>query len=42
MIEIAAIDNDQMLLEGMATWLASVPDIRLTATARSVAGGGAR
>ncbi|WP_432906397.1 LuxR C-terminal-related transcriptional regulator [Micromonospora matsumotoense] len=37
LIEVAAIDNDQMLLEGMATWLASVPDIRLTATARSVA-----
>ncbi|MFI9639336.1 LuxR C-terminal-related transcriptional regulator [Micromonospora sp. NPDC051925] len=36
LIEIAAIDNDQMLLDGMATWLASVPDIRLTATARSV------
>jgi two-component system, NarL family, nitrate/nitrite response regulator NarL len=36
-IEIAAIDNDQMLLEGMATWLAKVPDIRLAATASSVA-----
>ncbi|MEV0272354.1 response regulator transcription factor [Hamadaea sp. NPDC050747] len=37
MIEIAAIDNDQMLLEGMATWIAGVPDIRLVATAPSVA-----
>lgn len=35
-IEVAAIDNDQMLLEGMATWMAQVPDIRLTATATSV------
>ncbi|MBB5868285.1 DNA-binding NarL/FixJ family response regulator [Allocatelliglobosispora scoriae] len=37
MIEIAAIDNDRMLLEGMAAWIAKVPDIRLTATASSVA-----
>jgi len=35
-IEVAAIDNDQMLLEGMTTWMAQVPDIRLTATATSV------
>jgi two-component system nitrate/nitrite response regulator NarL len=37
LIEIAAIDNDRMLLEGMATWLAAVSDIRLVATAASVA-----
>lgn len=37
MIEIAAIDNDQMLLEGMSTWMGKVPDIRLGATATSVA-----
>jgi DNA-binding NarL/FixJ family response regulator len=36
-IEIAAIDNDRMLLEGMSTWLAEVADIRLAATASSVA-----
>lgn len=36
-IDIAAIDNDRMLLEGMATWLAGVPDIRLEAIASSVA-----
>ncbi len=36
-IEIAAIDNDQMLLEGMAHWLTRQPDIRMRATANSVA-----
>lgn len=36
MIEVAAIDNDRMLLEGMTTWMTQVPDIRLTATATSV------
>jgi DNA-binding NarL/FixJ family response regulator len=36
-IEIAAIDNDRMLLEGMSTWLAEIPDIHLEATASSVA-----
>ena len=36
-IEIAAINNDRMLLEGMSTWLAEVPDIHLEATASSVA-----
>jgi len=35
-IEVAAIDNDQMLLEGMTTWMSQIPDIRLTATATSV------
>jgi DNA-binding NarL/FixJ family response regulator len=37
MIEIAAIDNDQMLLEGLAHWLTALPDIRMTASATSVA-----
>lgn len=36
MIEVSAIDNDQMLLEGMCTWMARLPDIALTATAHSV------
>ena len=36
LIEVAAIDNDQMLLEGLATWISKVPDIRLSATASSV------
>jgi len=35
-IEVAAIDNDQMLLEGMSTWMAKLTDIRLAATATSV------
>ncbi|SEE57343.1 LuxR C-terminal-related transcriptional regulator [Jiangella alba] len=35
-IDIAAIDNDQMLLEGMTTWLFRVPDIRLVRTATTV------
>lgn len=35
-IDIAAIDNDRMLLEGMATWISRMPDIRLAATASSV------
>lgn len=36
MIDIAGIDNDQMFLEGMATWLARVPDISLVQTATTV------
>lgn len=36
LIEVSAIDNDQMLLEGMSTWMARLPDIWLTATANSV------
>jgi two-component system, NarL family, nitrate/nitrite response regulator NarL len=36
-IEIGAIDNDQMLLQGMAAWIAGTGDIDLTATATSVA-----
>ncbi len=36
-IEIAAIDSDQMLLEGMAHGMSQLPDIRLVCTAGSVA-----
>ncbi|MFF3855938.1 LuxR C-terminal-related transcriptional regulator [Micromonospora sp. NPDC002575] len=36
MIEIGAIDNDQMLLEGMSAWMSRLPDITLTALAVSV------
>lgn len=35
-IDIAVIENDQMLLEGMTTWLSRVPDIRLVRTATTV------
>jgi two-component system, NarL family, nitrate/nitrite response regulator NarL len=35
-LEVGAIDNDQMLLEGMAAWIARSEDIVLTATATSV------
>jgi len=36
MIEIGVIDDDQMLLQGMAAWIGSTGDIRLTVTAASV------
>ena len=36
MIEIGVIDDDQMLLQGMAAWIGSTGDIRLAATAASV------
>ncbi len=36
MIEIGVIDDDQMLLQGMAAWIASTGDIRLVAAATSV------
>jgi two-component system, NarL family, nitrate/nitrite response regulator NarL len=36
-IEIGVIDNDQMLLQGMAAWIAGTGDIDLAATATSVA-----
>ena len=36
-IEIGVIDNDQMLLQGMAAWIAGTGDIDLTATGTSVA-----
>jgi two-component system nitrate/nitrite response regulator NarL len=37
LIAIGVIDNDQMLLQGMAAWIAQTGDIDLTATATSVA-----
>jgi two-component system nitrate/nitrite response regulator NarL len=36
MIEIGVIDDDQMLLQGMSTWIASTGDIQLVAMATSV------
>ena len=36
MIEIGVIDDDQMLLQGMAAWIASTGDIQLAAAATSV------
>jgi DNA-binding NarL/FixJ family response regulator len=36
-IQVGVIDNDQMLLQGMAAWIAGTGDIGLTATATSVA-----
>jgi two-component system, NarL family, nitrate/nitrite response regulator NarL len=36
MIEIGVIDDDQMLLQGMAAWIGGTSDIRLAATATSV------
>jgi two-component system, NarL family, nitrate/nitrite response regulator NarL len=36
MIQIAAIDNDRMLLEGMAAWIATAGDIDLAEMASSV------
>jgi DNA-binding NarL/FixJ family response regulator len=38
MIEIGVIDNDQMLLQGMAAWIAGTGDIDLAVTATSVEG----
>jgi DNA-binding NarL/FixJ family response regulator len=36
MIEIGVIDDDQMLLQGMAAWIGGTGDIRLAETATSV------
>ncbi|MBO4204955.1 response regulator [Micromonospora echinofusca] len=36
MIRVAAVDDDRMLLDGLATWVRSVPDLRLVATAATV------
>jgi two-component system nitrate/nitrite response regulator NarL len=36
MIEIGVIDDDQMLLQGMAAWIGGTSDIRLAVTATSV------
>jgi two-component system nitrate/nitrite response regulator NarL len=37
-IGLGVIDDDQMLLDGMAAWLRQVPDLRVLRTARTVSG----
>ncbi|MBG6135527.1 response regulator transcription factor [Longispora fulva] len=37
MIRVAAVDDDRMLLEGLRSWLADVPGLRLVATVGTVA-----
>ncbi|NRQ30849.1 response regulator transcription factor [Nonomuraea sp. NN258] len=37
MITLSVVDDDRMLIEGLAAWLAGVPDIRLTGRAATVA-----
>ncbi|WP_246094838.1 response regulator [Streptomyces roseicoloratus] len=36
MITVAVVDDDRMLLDGMRSWLGSVPELRLVATAGTV------
>lgn len=36
LIRVAAVDDDRMLLDGLANWLNGVPDLRLVATAATV------
>jgi two-component system nitrate/nitrite response regulator NarL len=36
MIDIAVVDNDRMLLEGIGRWFAGIPDLRLVAVATTV------
>lgn len=36
-ITLSVIDDDRMLIDGLAAWLAGVPDVRLTACAATVA-----
>ncbi|MFI6600549.1 response regulator [Nonomuraea sp. NPDC050536] len=36
-ITLSAVDDDRMLIEGLAAWLAGVPDVRLTGWAATVA-----
>lgn len=36
MIGVSVVDNDRMLLEGMATWLQRTPDLRVESTATTV------
>lgn len=36
-ITVSAVDDDRMLIDGLAAWLARVPDIRLTGRAATVA-----
>ncbi|MFI8961689.1 response regulator [Streptomyces sp. NPDC053493] len=37
MIDVAVVDDDRMLLDGMRAWLGQVPELRLVATAATVA-----
>ncbi|MDP9864481.1 MULTISPECIES: response regulator transcription factor [Streptosporangium] len=37
MITISVVDDDQMLIDGLAAWLAGVPGVRLAATGATVA-----
>lgn len=37
LISVAVVDDDRMLLDGMRSWLAGVPGLRLVATAPTVA-----
>ncbi|THA24031.1 response regulator transcription factor [Streptomyces sp. RKND-216] len=37
LISVAVVDDDRMLLDGMRSWLAGVPGLRLVATAATVA-----
>ncbi|MFB9532238.1 response regulator [Nonomuraea roseola] len=36
-ITVSVVDDDRMLIEGLAAWLAGVPDVRLTGRAATVA-----
>ncbi len=36
-ITVSVVDDDRMLIDGLAAWLAGVPDIRLTGSAATVA-----
>ncbi|MFI8521057.1 response regulator [Streptomyces sp. NPDC085481] len=36
LITVAVVDDDRMLLDGMRSWLGSVPELRLVATAATV------
>ncbi|MEU7898608.1 response regulator [Nonomuraea sp. NPDC049152] len=36
-ITVSVVDDDRMLIEGLAAWLAAVPDVRLTGWAATVA-----
>ncbi|MGW4161353.1 response regulator [Streptomyces sp. NPDC004788] len=38
MIDVAVVDDDRMLLDGMRSWLGQVPELRLVATAANVGG----
>lgn len=38
MIDVAVVDDDRMLLDGMRSWFGKVPELRLVATAATVGG----